>query len=70
MLPYLFSYDKIVSCLGLLVLFFLTTRTGRPLGGESFVNLAEVLAGRFLRKRKTGPKRRRLSMCLSNSIEI
>jgi len=37
----------------------LHTRTGRPLGGESFVNLAEVLTGRFLRKRKPGPKHRR-----------
>jgi len=37
----------------------LHTRTGQPLGGESFVNLAEVLTGRFLRKRKTGPKRQR-----------
>ena len=27
MLSYLFSYDTIVSCLGLLVLLFLTTRT-------------------------------------------
>ncbi len=35
----------------------LHTRTGRPLGGESFVNLAEALTGRFLRKRKPGPKR-------------
>ena len=37
----------------------LHTRTGRPLGGESFVNLAEALTGRFLRKRKPGPKHRR-----------
>ena len=37
----------------------LHTRTGRPLGGESFVNLAETLTGRFLRKRKPGPKHRR-----------
>jgi len=37
----------------------LHTRTGQPLGGESIVNLPEVLTGRFLRKRKTGPKRRR-----------
>ena len=37
----------------------LHTRTGRPLGGESFVNLAEALTGRFLRKRKPGPKTRR-----------
>ena len=37
----------------------LHTRTGRPLEGESFVNPAEVLTSRFLRKRKTGPKRRR-----------
>ena len=59
MLSYLFSYDKIASCLALLVLLFLITRTGRPLGGESFVSLAEVLAGRFLRKRNPGPKRRR-----------
>lgn len=35
----------------------LHTRTGRPLGGESFVDLAEALAGRFLRKRKPGPNR-------------
>ena len=27
MLSYLFSYDKIAPCLGLLVLLFLTTRT-------------------------------------------
>ena len=37
----------------------LHTRTGRPLGGESLVNLAEALIGRFLRKRKPGPKTRR-----------
>ena len=37
----------------------LHTRTGQPLGGESFVNLAEALTGRFLRKRKPGPKHRR-----------
>ena len=37
------------------------TRTGRPLGGEFFVNLAEALTSRFLRTRtrKPGPKHRR-----------
>ena len=37
----------------------LHTRTGRPLGGESLVNLADALTGRCLRKRKPGPKTRR-----------
>ena len=31
-------------------------RTGRPLGDESFIELAESILGRDLRKKKTGPK--------------
>jgi len=45
----------------------LHTRTGRPLGGESSVNLAESLTGRFLCKRKTGPRRPGQGMRPSNS---
>lgn len=32
------------------------TSTGRPLGSEAFVERLEELLGRFLRKRKPGPK--------------
>jgi len=31
-------------------------RTGRPLGNERFVELAERLLGRDLKKKKPGPK--------------
>ena len=33
-------------------------RTGRPLGGEGFVNKVSALVGRDLRKKRPGPKRR------------
>ncbi|GEM_PF-2757267 len=31
-------------------------RTGRPLGGQDFIERLEERLGRFLRKRKPGPK--------------
>ena len=31
-------------------------RTGRPMGGESFIEKAEELPGRKLKKKKPGPK--------------
>jgi len=34
----------------------LHTRTGRPLGSESFIGNLEVLCGRIFRKGKPGPK--------------
>ena len=36
-------------------------RTGRPLGSADFIALLEVNLGRFLRKRKTGPKGPRIT---------
>ncbi len=36
----------------------LHTRTGRPLGGESFIGVAERIAGRVVRARRPGRKRR------------
>ena len=34
------------------------SRTGRPLGGESFVQSLERITGRVLRRRRPGPKHR------------
>ena len=31
-------------------------RTGRPLGGNGFINQLEAKTGRMLKKKKTGPK--------------
>ena len=35
------------------------TRTGRPMGDESFVTYVESMLGRMLRKRKPGPASKR-----------
>jgi hypothetical protein len=32
------------------------SRTGRPLGGEAFIHRLEERLGRFIAKRKPGPK--------------
>ena len=39
----------------------LHTRTGRPLGGESFIDVAERIAGRAVRVGRPGRKRREMS---------
>lgn len=45
------------------------TRTGRPAGSESFIDAAEALTGRQLRRRKPGPDRESWSLSLELSAE-